>query len=89
MSVMVHQTTIYINCENVIGVDPTEEATKVADFENNYKSSATQVSYVQIEETAFIDDNSYADFKGHVSSWSDVKYTEKSNRYDLYLVVTA
>ena len=69
----------------------TNDAT---DFENNYKSQAVQIDSIVVGGGTidFLKRVSYTDFKtyidGEVVKWSDVKYKDWGNFYELFLVVS-
>jgi len=82
-----YKTTIFKDTSNVIGASASNDADK-SDFETNYKGTALKVDSIEINETTFIIEKSYADFVALIQSpisWVDVRYTE-SNQYGINLL---
>lgn len=83
----IYRTQIYKNPNSIIGAPI--DAGDLAEFEGTYKAQAVPVSGVVVAETSFVIDNSWDVFKARIVSplsWSDVKYTEEVNRYEMVLV---
>jgi hypothetical protein len=84
----IYKTTLYHNTDRVFPV-PDNNTANTADFVNNHKASAVEVSSVVMQETAFVLDITFEEFDALVASpilWSDVKYTVSDNAYTLHLV---
>jgi hypothetical protein len=83
-----YKTFLYTDTTNVIPI-PSGNNANVTDFETNYKDDAVQVTDIQLAETTFIQEKTYSDFKDLISDpieWSDVKFIEKQNHYELNLL---
>ena len=85
-----YETTICFNTEDVIGIDPEQEAIKTADFEANYKSQCYPVTDVEVLNTYFKSDKTYLEFKALVDgeniAWSDVKMITGEKDYRLIIL---
>ena len=84
-----YRTTLYHDTSKVLN-PPANNDTDNTDFETNHKSSANAVNEVLVQETTFVSDLSYTDFKDKIDGvnvlWSDVKYIETNNAYVLHIV---
>ena len=72
-----------------VGKSATNDA-DVTDFETNHKSTAVEVSRVELSETTFVIEDTYAAFEARLVSpvtWADVKYTEDESNYELHLLL--
>lgn len=75
--------------DNETRPNETVMTTEVADFENNYQSSASSIGDIHIDQTIFIVEMSWDNFKNLISTpitWGDVKYIDRGDDYMLYLV---
>ena len=85
-----YKTYLFKVTHNVVPVPPDNTA-NLADFEDNHKATASQVSEIIVAITTFICDDSYADFVAKISTpitWADVKYIETGHTIELNLVTT-
>jgi len=84
-----YKSIIYHNTDSVTGIDTTQNALDVSDFETNNKDDAVPVESVTISETTFILDRSYTDFDALIAdgiTWGNVKYVDDGLRYIMYLI---
>ena len=82
-----YKTTLFKTGTVVLGLPVSNDADRV-DFETNFKATALKVDRLELNETTFIVEKSYTDFKALIVSpilWSDVKYIE-SDKYELNLL---
>jgi hypothetical protein len=92
MAQYLYKTIIYTNDTNVIGLDTTQNASDVADYENNNQASTVKVSNVQVAETTFLTELDYTDFDALITgdySWDDVKEADHETHYELYLITSS
>lgn len=92
MANYLYKTFIYTNTANVIGLDETENATHLADYEGNHQADTISVDDIQIAETTFVTDMEYDNFHDLIVTpfdWGDVREVEKDNHYALYLITTS
>jgi len=84
-----HRTTIYKNISNVIGA-PVDNDVNKTDFETNHKSSVVPISAIELFETTFLVDKTYAGFEALLTgdiSWTDVKMIDNEDEYILNLLL--
>ena len=80
---------IMTNLDNCFGFDNTQEAADKSDFETNYKASCYVVSDLEMLDTVFLIEKTYAQFKAMITgdiTWAMVKLEIATNHYDLYLL---
>ena len=92
MANYLYKTFIYTDTTNVVGLDETENAAHLADYEGNHQADTIKVDDIQIAETTFVTDMEYDDFHDLIVTpfdWGDVRELEKDNNYQLYLITTS
>jgi hypothetical protein len=88
-----YQNTIYKDCDKVIGLSAqmiTDNNNAKSDFEENRKSMAVVISEMEISETVFISDKTYAEFSALIETpltWENVRYIDYVDSYDLFLLI--
>ena len=85
----IYTASIFFDTSDVVGVNPTTEATNTTDFETNYKASCLNISELDISDKSVVIEKTYTDFKTLVATpidWTDVKLKTEGNHYDLYLI---
>ena len=83
-----YKTTLFRDTSNVIGA-PTSNTADLADFEANFKATATPVNELVVAETTFYIADTYANFKALISApltWADIKYIQRLEKYELFLL---
>ena len=83
-----YRTTLFKPNITVLGLSASNDADRT-DFENNYKSTAAKTDAIIIAETTFISELSFVSFKAKIIVpilWSDVKYLDDSEKYQLNLL---
>ena len=91
MAQYLYHTYIYKDLTNVYGANNSQETTNKTDFETNYKSQCVEVTDIVPGETMYDIVETYPDFKAKVTgdySWSDVRYAEEGQTYDIYLLTS-
>lgn len=91
MANYLYKTVLYQDTSSVAGADPDND-TNMEDYEDNNQSSTLRIDSLEISETTFVIDVSYADFDGYIVTpydWGDVKEVSLDNRYDLYLITSS
>lgn len=90
MANYLYKHRIMTDLTNCFGFNASQEASDKSDFDTNYKSSTIKVDDLELLDTVFIIEKSYADFKtlidGTTITWGDVKREDGWNFYDLYLI---
>lgn len=89
MADYLYKSTVYFDTTDVIGIDPVQEEANKVEFEANYKASVYQVDDIQIAETVFVLNKSYADFKALIDgevAWTDVKMIQQDKYYELFIL---
>ena len=88
MADYLYYTALYTDTDGVSGV-PEDNATNLADFEDNHAGDVPHVDDVTVATTTFIFDKSYSDFEDLISdpiTWGDVKCYDINNRHLLYII---
>jgi len=89
MANTLYRARIWFNTSDVIGIDPTEEAARVADFEANHKSVTVPCDDLENQENLILRTMSYEDFgdliDGVTFKWNMVLLETAEKFYDLYL----
>jgi hypothetical protein len=83
-----YKAVTYHNTSAVISV-PASNTADNSDFVTNYKATAIPVDALEVAETTFVTELSYANFKAEVAAhaaWSAVKYIVGPKSYELYLL---
>jgi len=68
---------------------PVDNDANLTDFETNHKASATDISDIVIQELTFETNKTYDEFEALITGdidWTDVKYIEQPDHYELYIV---
>lgn len=85
-----YRTKLYYDTTNVKGESPTN-ATDLADFDvPAKKGTCLAVNSLELAETTFVIEDSYATFDGRINgttiTWANVKCVDTGNAYILYLI---
>lgn len=83
-----YKTVTYHDTSGVVTV-PENNFTSNADFVNNNKAIAVKVDELEISETTFITELTYAGFDNLVTqntTWASVKYVTGVKSYEMYLL---
>ena len=86
-----YKTYLFKDTSSVIPIPPNNTQ-DLADFEDAHKASAVEIDGVELAETVFSTDLAYSDFDIAIADpivWGDVKYVNKEDRYELYLLCPA
>ena len=89
MAGYLYKHDILLNSTDVYGFNTGTEASDKSDFETNFKATAVAISGIEVGESLFVTEKTYAQFKAFVASpitWADVRYIEDSKFYHLYLL---
>ena len=83
-----YKTYLYKD-ESKVSPVPENNTEDLADFEDNHKADAMEITELVLAETVFSTDKSYSEFDALITGgilWSDVKYIEDEIFYELSLL---
>lgn len=92
MANYIYKTILYTDTSGVVGLDTTQNAADLSDFQTNHQASTIDIDSLSVAETAFLIDKSYTDFDSLVVGdydWTDVREVARLNQIELYLVTSS
>ena len=90
MAGYLYKTSILTDSSESYGFNNAQEAANKTDFDTNFKALCLVVGAVEINETSFIIEKTYTQFKalidGTIITWADVKLAINGSFYYLFLL---
>jgi hypothetical protein len=78
MAENLYKTMLFTDESKVIGLSASN-SNDLANFINNYKSSAQAISNIHLNDTTYLIDTTYTLFKNQVLLWSSVRYIQSAD----------